>query len=68
MGELSVWHLILILLIVVALFGTAKLRNIGGDLGHAIRSFRDATKETELQAGEGAVPPLEHGAEENHVK
>ena len=47
MGALSIWHLIIILLIVVALFGTAKLRNVGSDLGSAIKSFRSAVKEEE---------------------
>lgn len=45
MGEFSIWHLILVLLIVVALFGTSKLRTVGGDLGQAIKGFRAATQE-----------------------
>ncbi|MGC9215536.1 MAG: Sec-independent protein translocase subunit TatA [Acidithiobacillus sp.] len=47
MGAFSIWHLIIILLIVVALFGTTKLRNVGSDLGSAIKSFRSAVKEEE---------------------
>ncbi len=47
MGAFSIWHLVIILLIVVALFGTAKLRNVGTDLGSAIRSFRSAVREEE---------------------
>lgn len=47
MGPFSIWHLIIILLIVVALFGTAKLRNVGSDLGSAIKGFRSAVKEEE---------------------
>ncbi|MCE5387676.1 MAG: Sec-independent protein translocase subunit TatA [Acidithiobacillus sp.] len=47
MGAFSIWHLIIILLIVVALFGTAKLRNVGSDLGSAIKSFRSAVREEE---------------------
>jgi sec-independent protein translocase protein TatA len=39
---LSIWHLLMVLLIVALLFGTKKLRNIGGDLGSAIRSFKNA--------------------------
>lgn len=39
---LSIWHLLLVLLIVALLFGTKKLRNIGGDLGSAIKSFKSA--------------------------
>ncbi|MEL5848573.1 Sec-independent protein translocase subunit TatA [Candidatus Igneacidithiobacillus taiwanensis] len=56
MGAFSIWHLIIILLIVVALFGTAKLRNVGSDLGSAIKGFRSAVKEEEEKKGkEGAL-------------
>ena len=44
LGGISIWQLLIILLIVVMLFGTSRLRNIGGDLGSAIRSFRDSIK------------------------
>ncbi|MBU2784972.1 MAG: Sec-independent protein translocase subunit TatA [Acidithiobacillus ferriphilus] len=47
MGAFSIWHLVIILLIVVALFGTAKLRHVGSDLGSAIKGFRSAVKEEE---------------------
>ncbi len=42
---ISIWQLLIILAIVVLLFGTKKLRNIGGDLGGAIKSFRGAVKD-----------------------
>ena len=41
----GIWELVIILVIVALLFGTAKLRNIGGDLGSALRSFRSALKD-----------------------
>lgn len=41
----GIWELLIILVIVALLFGTAKLRNIGGDLGSALRSFRSALKD-----------------------
>jgi sec-independent protein translocase protein TatA len=44
---ISIWQLLIILLIIALLFGTKKLRNIGGDLGSAIKSFRSAMKEGE---------------------
>ncbi len=47
MGGISVWQLLIILLIVVLLFGTKKLRNMGGDLGSALRNFKKAVKEGE---------------------
>jgi sec-independent protein translocase protein TatA len=46
-GGMSIWSLLLILAIVVLLFGTKKLRNVGTDLGGAIRSFKKAVKEEE---------------------
>jgi sec-independent protein translocase protein TatA len=47
-GGISIWSLALILLIVVLLFGTKKLRNVGGDLGGAIRSFKKSVKDEEV--------------------
>lgn len=44
-GGISIWSLLLILAIVVLLFGTKKLRNVGSDLGGAIRSFKKAVKD-----------------------
>ncbi len=42
---ISVWQLLIVLAIVVVLFGTKRLRNIGSDLGGAIKSFRQSVKE-----------------------
>lgn len=44
-GGISVWQLLIILVIVVLIFGTKKLRGMGGDLGSAIKSFKKAVKE-----------------------
>ena len=44
---ISIWQLLIVLLIIVLLFGTKKLRNIGGDLGSAIKNFRSSMKENE---------------------
>ena len=46
-GGISIWSLLLVLVIVVLLFGTKKLRNVGGDLGGAIKSFKKSVKEEE---------------------
>lgn len=43
--SIGIWQLMVILAIVVLLFGTRKLRNLGGDLGAAVRSFRGALKD-----------------------
>ena len=41
----SIWQLLIVLVIVLLLFGTKRLRNLGGDLGSAIKGFRSAVKE-----------------------
>ncbi len=47
MGGLSIWHWLIVLLIVVLIFGTKKLRNIGSDLGGAVKNFREGMREDE---------------------
>jgi sec-independent protein translocase protein TatA len=44
-GGISIWQLVIVLGIVILLFGTKKLRNIGGDLGSALKGFKKAIKE-----------------------
>lgn len=45
LGGISIWQLLIVLAIVVMVFGTKRLRNMGGDLGSAIKGFRSAMKE-----------------------
>ena len=47
MGSLSIWHWLIVLLIVVMVFGTKKLKNIGSDLGGAVKGFKDGMKDGE---------------------
>ncbi len=47
MGTFSIWHWLVVLAIVVVIFGTKKLRNMGSDLGGAIKNFKDAMKTEE---------------------
>ncbi len=54
-GGMSIWSLLLILAIVVLLFGTKKLRNVGSDLGGAIRSFKKAVKDEEANPSSDKV-------------
>jgi len=42
MGSLSIWHWLIVLLVVVLIFGTKKLRNMGGDVGGAVKEFKNA--------------------------
>ena len=58
MGSISIWHWLIVLLVVVVIFGTKKLRNIGSDLGGAVRGFKDGMKSAgESAETEVAVPP-----------
>ncbi len=52
---ISVWQLLIILAIVLVLFGAKRLRNIGGDLGGAIKGFRKAMKEDDSHAADGKL-------------
>lgn len=45
MGSFSIWHWLIVLLIVVMVFGTKKLKNIGSDLGGAVKGFKDGIKD-----------------------
>lgn len=47
MGGIGIWQLLIILLIVVMLFGTKRLKNLGSDLGGALKGFKTAIKEDE---------------------
>ena len=47
MGSFSIWHWLIVLLVVVLIFGTKKLKNIGSDLGGAVRGFKKAMNEGE---------------------
>ncbi len=52
MGSFSIWHWLIVLLIVVLVFGTKKLRNIGTDLGGAVKGFKDGMKDGTSSAPE----------------
>lgn len=54
MGSLSIWHWLIVLLVVVMIFGTKKLRNIGSDLGGAVKDFKKG-----MQAGDETAKPIE---------
>ena len=44
MGSLSIWHWLIVLLVVVLIFGTKKLRNMGSDLGGAVKGFKEGMR------------------------
>ena len=47
MGSLSIWHWLIVLLVVVLIFGTKNLRNIGRDLGGAVKGFKEGMRDDE---------------------
>lgn len=57
MGSFSIWHWLIVLLVVVLIFGTKKLKNIGSDLGGAVKGFKDGMKSGGEAADADAVPP-----------
>jgi sec-independent protein translocase protein TatA len=58
MGSLSIWHWLIVLVVVVLIFGTKKLRNIGQDLGGAVKGFKEGMKGSgeEADASKPAEP------------
>lgn len=52
MGSFSIWHWVIVLVIIMLVFGTKKLGNIGSDLGKAVKGFKDGVKGSE----DGAAP------------
>ena len=65
MGSLSIWHWLIVLVIVMLVFGTKKLRNIGSDLGGAVKGFKEGMHDgaAEKSAGAEPVPPGSHTLE-----
>ena len=59
MGSFSIWHWLIVLLVVVMIFGTKKLKNIGGDLGGAVKGFKDGMKEGSASADEKPAAPTQ---------
>ena len=59
MGSFSIWHWLIVLVIVLLVFGTKKLRGLGSDLGGAVKGFKEGIKEatTEDPTAAGSTPP-----------
>ncbi|MFN4005007.1 MAG: Sec-independent protein translocase subunit TatA [Hylemonella sp.] len=67
MGSFSIWHWLIVLLIVVMVFGTKKLKNLGSDLGAAVKGFKDGMKdgsasEDKPQQAAAPAPQVSHAA------
>ena len=70
MGSFSIWHWLIVLVIVLLVFGTKRLKNIGEDLGGAVRGFKEGMKSAEEKAAEAAPPQQVTGGQtiEGEVK
>jgi sec-independent protein translocase protein TatA len=68
MGSFSIWHWLVVLLIVVLVFGTKKLRNIGTDLGGAVRGFKDGMKDGGSEESASSPPQVGGHTIEGEVK
>lgn len=58
-ANISIWQLLIVLVIIILLFGTKKLRNVGGDLGGALKNFKKAVKDEEDKASDEAAAQVE---------
>ena len=69
MGSLSIWHWLIVLVVVVLIFGTKKLRNRGGDLGSAVKGFKDGMKsEDDKPQAQAEIHPSTGQTIEGEVK
>ncbi len=59
MGSLSIWHWLIVLVVVILVFGTKKLRNLGTDLGSAVKGFKEGMKSEEDKSAQtkAEIPP-----------
>ena len=65
MGSFSIWHWLIVLLVVVVIFGTKKLRNMGSDLGGAVKGFKDGMKSGTESTDADAAPAQQVTAKRN---
>ena len=68
MGSFSIWHWLIVLLIVMLIFGTKKLRNMGADLGGAVRGFKDGMREGGEKQDASPAPQVTGKTVEGEVK
>ena len=68
MGSLSIWHWLVVLVIVVLIFGTSKLKNMGKDLGGAVKGMKEAQDEPAKPAQVAEQKPVEAPAAKEEAK
>jgi len=59
MGSFSIWHWLIVLVIILLIFGTKKLRNVGQDLGGAVKGFKEGMKEASAEAKPADAAPAQ---------
>ncbi|OMH39587.1 Sec-independent protein translocase subunit TatA [Motiliproteus sp. MSK22-1] len=62
-GGISIWQLLIVLVIIVLIFGTKKFRNIGGDLGNAVKGFKKAMNEDETTTAKDEPKQIKEDAD-----
>jgi sec-independent protein translocase protein TatA len=67
MGSFSIWHWLIVLLIVIMVFGTKKLKNLGSDLGGAVKGFKDGMKDGSAPAEDKPAAPAAVSADKNTI-
>lgn len=68
MGSFSIWHWLIVLIIVMLVFGTKKLRNIGADLGGAVKGFKEGMKEGTSSPSGSTSQKVEGNVIEGEIK
>ncbi len=62
-GGISIWQLLIVLVIIILIFGTKKFRNLGGDLGNAVKGFKKAMSDDEASAAKDQPKKIEDDAD-----
>jgi sec-independent protein translocase protein TatA len=67
MGSFSIWHWLIVLVIVALIFGTKKLRNIGEDLGGAVKGFKKGMKDAQAEGEPEAKPSVTQQVQDSNT-
>jgi sec-independent protein translocase protein TatA len=67
MGSMSIWHWLIVLVVVMLIFGTKKIGNMGSDLGKAVKGFKDGVKGDEEKADAAAAQPTQQVADKTTI-
>jgi sec-independent protein translocase protein TatA len=67
MGSFSIWHWLIVLVIVALIFGTKKLRNIGGDLGGAVKGFKEGMRDANAEPAAPADPAVQQRVRDDTI-